>query len=297
MTIFDNEDQLHKHIDNCPVTLRIKLIESEKDKEVLKAKLENALKELELSNRFHKDIDSQKERLVLEKDNTIDIIKEENKYHKSSLDKQVNTVNQITTGAIKYLQQHCPNAPRLEAPDDYDSVWEELEEKKLLLKNVCTWASNKDLALRLVEKLIVIYKKKDKTEQSLWGLDSSRINYAEMEDDWIIDKEGAKIREKIIIPFIDDLWGRVKDEYTNGGDRYPLVKNFFADVKYALDGSGREKLIKKMLKSMCGELYLNKEGKTKNGKFLTYIEPEKKRKKRKNQWIPTNPRQEEKTHS
>ena len=100
-----------------------------------------------------------------------------------------------------------------------------------------------------------------------------------MEEDWIIDKEGAKIREKIIIPFIDDLWERVSNEYSNGGDRYPLVKNFFADVKYALDGSGREKLIKKMLKCMCGELYLNKEGKTKNGKFLTYIEPEEKEEK------------------
>lgn len=274
-TFLETGEKLDKHMDNCPVILRIKLIESEKDKEVLKVKLENALKELELSNRFHKDIVHEKDLVVVEKDNTIGIIKEENKYHKDSLDKQVNTVNQITTGAIKYLQQHCPNAPRLEAPKDYDAVWEELEEKKLLLKNVCTWASNKDLALRLSEKLLSIYKKKDATQQSLWGVDSSRNNYAEMEEDWIIDKEGAKIREKIIIPFIDDLWERVSNEYDNGGNKYPLVSNLFPNVKFALDGSGREKLIKKMLRHMCGELYLNKDGKKKNGKFLTYVGPKK----------------------
>ena len=54
--------------------------------------------------------------VVSEKDRTIEFIEEENKYHKSSLDKQVNTVNKITTGAIKYLQQHCPNAPTIRGP-------------------------------------------------------------------------------------------------------------------------------------------------------------------------------------
>ena len=274
---FESEDLLTKHGENCLITLRIKIMMLEKDKEKsdlqkekLELKLESALKELDLRSKFHEDIDRQKER-------TIDFIEGENKYHKDSLDKQSNAVNKITSSAIKFLQQHCPNAPRLEAPENYDSLWEDLVKKNKFLKEVSAWNANNHLDERLSERLLKIYKKEDAKDQSLWGLDTSRSNYAEKEDDWTIDKKGVNLKEKIIKPFVDDLYQRVRDEY-EAGIEDSFLEGLCGSLITTLVGDN-EWLIQSILKKMCASLYLDKEGKMKNGKYLTYVEPKDKEKK------------------
>jgi hypothetical protein len=281
---FPTEKLLNKHTGICPVSLQLKMLKKdmenmalEKDKVILKLEkeLEVTKKTLELKDKFHDDLNTIKDeahefKIEALEANSLHIDKE-NDYHKNLLTTSMDKQTKIATSAIKLLQQHFPNAPRLEAPKEYDSFWEETDygEREFMF-TLSTWTANRSLHEHVGEKILKFIKKKDPSQQSAWALDPSRLNCAEMEDDWITDKKGDNLKEKIIQPFVDDLKERVRKIQQSG----KLDVNEMTGKAMTLIHS--PKFIRQILTYVCARIHIDREGRLKGGKnegrFITYVE-------------------------
>ena len=270
---FESEELLQKHLQDCSVVLKLKIAKLENDS--LKKELEFTKKELEIRSKCHNDIDAVKEEAFEFKLEALEAnsqhIDKENDYHKNLLTTSMDKQTKIATSAIKLLQQHFPNAPRLEAPKEYDSFWEESEYgDREFMFTLSTWTANRSLHEHVGEKILKFIKKKDPSQQSAWALDPSRLNCAEMEDDWITDKKGDNLTEKIIKPFVDDLKERVRKIQQSG----KLDVNEMTGKAMTLIHS--PKFIRQILTYICARIHIDREGRLKSGKnegrFITYVE-------------------------
>jgi hypothetical protein len=154
------------------------------------------------------------------------------------LKQEIVTLNNVINGsgkvylssisALKYAIKKFPEAPQLESVKDFASITynvptedddnderfididDQIENNKddFIDSIICKF--EKQTLTRFVGDIIIkTYKKEDKTQQSLWNSDTSRLTYVIREllndnkIDWTIDKKGIKTTECIINPLLE----------------------------------------------------------------------------------------------
>jgi hypothetical protein len=187
---------VHVENESCTITKPAKLVKTHtNDVDLL---IKNAV--LKEKIKHHKELQKCHEQLMQEKDKTINILKNSNKSILKS--------NDATISIINYLTRNFDNAPAMKTLTDY-SYLHKNNEKYSLGKILLTYHSNNQLSHNLAKLIENNYKKEDKSTQSLWSSDVSRLNYVVRAEsgakriDWMSDKCGVHVMEVIIGPIIE----------------------------------------------------------------------------------------------
>ena len=205
--IISRSDHLLRHYKTC----KEKTSQEKKEKlrlreEKNKIRVELKIKMLEEKINFlktHNDMlekeNEEKIKLLKEQNN---ILQEENKYHKQLIISAGNMI-QSSMSTLNHLLLNYNNAPPLEPLKDY-SV---LEDKNKFIDNLTYYHSKNKLDEYLGDFLVKHYKTEDPKERSNWNSDTSRLTYINRElvnnkPNWVIDKNGVKMTELIIDPYM-----------------------------------------------------------------------------------------------
>lgn len=165
-----------------------------------------------------------------------DSMRDENIY-KSQMINEAGTIVKESMSTLNYVIKNYPDAPPLEKITNYDFI---LNNKEKFIKEIIYQNRKKLLDEYLGKILITIYKKSDPKAQSLWSSDISRLNYVVKEkyspksklnkivSKWTNDKNGIKLKENVIRPFLNTI--------RNVGEEY-IRNNVYNDDDYDSDDS------------------------------------------------------------
>lgn len=220
----------------------------------------------------------------------------ENKYNdvKEQLEHS-NKINisslKIGMSALKLAQTHYSCADILyKIPNENrdkiinkDKQWKNYD----LHKNLVKCHHKNKLYSRIGDCIVNEYKKQDKIKQSFWNTDTSRLTFIVMEQikqekdnkqidiknnykidntkKWIIDKNGIKIRERIVKPIIDKINEIINDYYVS------IDKNMWNDIDKDIDSMSE--IINKSINELSkANKLLNSLDELEN-KIMKYIAP------------------------
>jgi len=134
-----------------------------------------------------------------------------------------NTVHK-SVSAITFLTETYKTTPALKLIEDHSEIKAAYKTNTLFVQHLISQYQNECLAGFIGDHLIKIYKKEDPQQQSIWNSDVDRLNFVirELVDnykkEWVKDKKGVKVAEKIIAPTLNYI--------------KPLIKSF---IKYCRD--------------------------------------------------------------
>ena len=166
------------------------------------------------------------------------------------------TIN-ITTGQTrKILSQHSTGPP-LDKITDMSLIFD--EDNELFLEDIAYDYRKKILHETIGDSIVEVYKMPDPKQQAVWNTDCSRLNYLIKQvigkkTDWVIDKMGIRMAEKMITPVLDYL--KVKMDQYMPHRRNPRTLDtkgvLLAITKEINDGS----LSRRINKYIANHLYL-----------------------------------------
>jgi uncharacterized C2H2 Zn-finger protein len=125
--------------------------------------------------------------------------------------------NAVTTkravSALSYVIAEYKSTPALEAlstPQIDAIVYKDETENTAIEEALIFHYNHKDMAIYIGDGILEIYKKENPDEQPIWSSDCNRLTYIIREvvgDDtqWIVDKKGIKIGQKIILPLLKKI--------------------------------------------------------------------------------------------
>ena len=155
----------------------------------------------------------EKDRALKEKDR---MLKEKNlqiqkmeKYY-SDIINNIGNMGPRNINSITYIIGNYDNAPHLETIQTDNLQKLSLKTNRDIENIICAHKNNL-LIDQIIEAILLIYKKKDPTKQSVWVTDTSRHNYIIKEllhdDDsrWVIDKKGVKSEKYLVKPILDHI--------------------------------------------------------------------------------------------
>jgi hypothetical protein len=222
-----------------------------------KQKYENII---EKNDDFQKDIIRGSGKIISDSMNTITFLslKRQNAPYLETINNK--KVNKILT-ENEYIKKQIENDPKHKATHIVEKLIYEYENDTL-----CEYFRD------IIEK---IYKKKNPEEQSFWSTDVQRLVYVikdiiDNENKWVYDKDGVKIKERIITPIFNNVYELLQKYILKTSDKIdsiykPLTgTELDIKVKYRIKAINlqkeikNKKLHKKLLKLIAPIFYLNK---------------------------------------
>lgn len=235
-------------------------IKSKKDKRIY-TNDENYIINRELFNEYRKLVEQQAKQNEL----LTNELKEKNE--------QIRVMNTVTMTAINYAKMFYTNAKQLEYKEikllngskDDDNDYK-------LEKQIINYHKDKILDKHLGELIIKQYKTDKEEEQSLWNTDISRLTFIirecikkgkKPEIDWITDKKGLKITDKIIKPLtnhVKDIIVKYQFSFTDyrNIDNAKLCMEYLAASKELTHDIETGKLGKDILKYVASNMHLER---------------------------------------
>ena len=223
----------------------------------------------------------QKFQSTIEKcENHINTLQVENNYHKQLINSAGGIIKK-SMGTLSYLLVNYNSAPCLNSLSDYSIISKDVE---LLIKELIYHHNKNNLGKYLGDFLVKQYKKDNPELQALWNSDTERLNYfirelhnmkhdnnqennnAELDIQWIIDRKGLKVTNRIINPLLDYISNLNKnyltkqnldDERLSAQKLEQLVKNMYT-VKQINNDIHNNVLSQDINKYIAPHFYLNK---------------------------------------
>ena len=153
-------------------------------------------------------------------------LKNENKFQKQIIESAGGMIKK-SMNTMSYLLLNYNNAPQLQSLVDYSNLQ---KNNDLLIKDLIHYHRKGNLEKYIGDFIIKQYKKDDPKLQSLWSSDVERLNYfirelinnnkdsnntfnasatkiIKTKINWVIDKQGIKVRKSIIDPLLDYIYG------------------------------------------------------------------------------------------
>jgi hypothetical protein len=110
---------------------------------------------------------------------------------------------------LKYLMTYHKDTPVLKSLEDFTSISDKYEDDTELVYALISEYRNDTLAAKLSDHLVLEYKKKDPSKQSLWSCDVGRLTYvirnavSDSRVVWSTDKNGILVTEIVIKPILN----------------------------------------------------------------------------------------------
>lgn len=174
-------------------------------------------------NRLHEDnrfltsqLISEKDKLLTQTSNNVDILNDEVVYLKS-LCKGASTLVSDTMNTVNFIMNNLTTAPAIDKNVDYKKIlYDNNKEKIDIIEELVHHYRHKSLTKYIGDMIVKCYKKDDPKKQSIWNSDIARKNYLLREiinknPEWITDKKGVKTKEIIIEPIIKLIDSLIKD--------------------------------------------------------------------------------------
>lgn len=117
---------------------------------------------------------------------------------------------------IQILSKHMNDAPRLEPLESYRHLITNEGNEEYKVGDIIVYYHRKGALHEYLGNIIIDEYKKDNPKiQSIWNSDTSRLTYfirdivgEDRKMEWITDKKGVKVKEKVIMPLLN----HVRDE-------------------------------------------------------------------------------------
>ncbi len=219
---FKTNSGLYKHNKTCK-NKQIEQIKNSCEKEII-------LKEKELIQKQLEEVKKEKEELKLEKEKQLEEIKKEKEELKKEKEEEKKKLeeqllyyrdvaynkkdNDSNMTNLNFINTHYADAPVLEGPKDLHRLF--LADKSgnpdvyyaKLAQELGSHHRLNILHVVIADFIVKEYCKEDKTKQSVWNSDSSRLNYIikeciQKDKIWIMDKSGQSLLKKVIKPIIE----------------------------------------------------------------------------------------------
>lgn len=217
---------------------------------------------------------SQADKAITQADKTIDVVRQENEYHKTLVNSAGtlvnNTVNQSLSTA-NYIIKNYTNAPLFEVITDFSSIGDGVEN---LVDLLVYSFNNKTLHSFVGDYIVSKYKKDNPHEQSIWSTDTERYNYfrrllSDGKPQWIADKAGFKTREEIVGPLLnylkdilhEALAGILPEQYEKEYLRMGKISKIIQEIN-------NKSLEQSVIKYIANPLHANRQM-VREGKLLT----------------------------
>ena len=174
-------------------------------------------------------------------------------------DTNTNTNINITTSQLKsLLLEHSLGDP-VEKITDMSQIFDENTET--FLPDIAYDFSHNILHKTIGDCIIKLYKKEDPQKQAIWNTDTSRQNYivlirhamGNQKVDWVIDKNGIHITDKIINPILAYLKAKLEDYVPSRDMKSLRAKEVMIRVVKEINDSV---LSKKINKYIAGYFYM-----------------------------------------
>ncbi len=189
------------------------------ENKINEVKIDSILREKELIQKQLEEAKKEKEELKKEKDE----LKKEKEEEKKKLEDQLLYYRDVAYNKIEndsnmtnlnFLNKHYADAPALEGPKDLHKLFnadKSANPDVYYAQLASELGSHHRLNLlpKVISDFIVKdYCKEDKSKQSVWNSDSSRLNYIikeciQKDKIWIMDKSGKTLLDKVIKPILD----------------------------------------------------------------------------------------------
>ncbi len=213
-------NQFNKHID---ISISKELDEKEKELQIMKEKL--------------KGIDEKNKQLE-EKLKGIDELKEQNKVlidlamqNSKNVGTSVKNVRSMTR-----IIKHFNNNPPIKLLEGSGAVklltYDNKKTENDAIDIIINKHKNKILIEYLGDIIIGAYKKDDPKLQSIWGIDTSRLNFALKQTEWTSDKKGINFTKLIISPLLKKVEEMIH-EYTGNkikGDNISAINDLGTNI-------------------------------------------------------------------
>ncbi len=210
--IFTRADNLSRHLKKTCMK-----------NEINEIKIGSVLKEKELIEKQLEEVKKEKEERIKEKDKQLEDLKKEKEEEKKKLEEQLlyyrdvaynKTDNDCNMTNLNFLNKHFADAPALEGPKDIHKLFnaDKTENPHIYYAKLASELGSHhrlNILHKVISDFIVKdYCKEDKTKQSVWNSDSSRLNYIikeciQKDKIWIMDKSGQSLLKKVINPIIE----------------------------------------------------------------------------------------------
>ena len=227
---FSRKDALLRHQNNRCTNKKLK-------EEVNEVKIESILKEKEFIQKQFEELKKEKEELKKEKEELKqekekekeelkkekEELKREKEEEKKKLEDQLlyyrdvlynKSENDCNITNMNFINKHYQDAPVLEGPKNLHKLFiaDKTAKQEVYYENLARELGSHQ-RLKILHKVIsdfIVkdYCKEDKSKQSMWNSDSSRLNYIikeciQKDKIWVMDKSGKNLLEKVIRPIID----------------------------------------------------------------------------------------------
>ncbi len=227
--IFKTNSGLYKHNKKCTTKNEIEIKKSVENK-INEVKIDFILKEKELIQQQLEEIKKEKEKqlektekLLEKSEKEKEELKKEKEEEKKKLEEQLlyyrdvayNKVeNDCNMTNLNFINTHYKDAPALEGPKDLHKLFnadKSANPDVYYAKLASELGSHHRLNILHVvisDFIVKEYCKENKSEQSVWNSDSSRLNYIikefiQKDKIWIMDKSGKTLLNKVIRPIIE----------------------------------------------------------------------------------------------
>ncbi len=218
---FTRIDNLTRHQNKRCLNKKLEEQQNLHKKEINEVKIDSILREKELIQKQLEEAKKEKEELKKEKDE----LKKEKEEEKKKLEDQLlyyrdvayNT-NKIENDSnmtnLNFINKHYADAPALEGPKNLHKLFnadKTANPEVYYAKLAQELGSHHRLNIlhKVISDFIVKeYCKEDKSKQSVWNSDSSRLNYIikeciQKDKIWIMDKNGKTLLDKVIKPILE----------------------------------------------------------------------------------------------
>ncbi len=190
--LLSNASSLARHRKTC--SKRVKLIESHK-KEISEKNYKNEVEKLKIEN-----IHIIKER---------NYFQEELKYYKHLL-REAGGLVKKSVSSLSFAVENYDSAPAIRTIDV--NSFDELEkDKNKLVEDIISAYRHKTLNKYVGDFVVVVCKKDNPENQSIWNTDTSRLTYLIKEliknksSNWYVDKKGLKTKTYLIDPLLSKI--------------------------------------------------------------------------------------------
>ncbi len=201
---YKHKSGLSKHKKYCS----LKEIQNKTDE----VKIDYIMKEKELIQKQLEEVKKEKEELKKEKEEEKKKLEEQLLYYRDVAYNKIENDSNMTN--LNFLNKHFADAPALEGPKDLHKLFnaDKTENPNVYYANLASELGSHhrlNILHKVISDFIVKdYCKEDKSKQSVWNSDSSRLNYIikeciQKDKIWIMDKSGQSLLKKVINPIIE----------------------------------------------------------------------------------------------
>jgi len=261
--------ELEKDYENKIENLKLKF---ELEKSQIQSQLNQLIVKLEQYEKqeqaFKEQIVDLKQQLIQTNQVKDDMMKSNTEITKTALNQAGSVVN-TSINALTYAKKHFTSAPPLKKLADASKIIKKADEDEDDIETTMIRKfRNGTLTEFVTDKIVNLYKKDNRKEQSLWSVDEDRKNYiicytADNKSEWKNDKKGIKITQDIITPVIKRIEDRINKKIIElaklKADGEDINKENFDTATELSDYINKKKLTKDVLNLMTPKFYLHRQ--------------------------------------